>query len=58
MNNPTEIKYSLDENGEPYFAATSVQAIRDIDTYIDEKIQPLLEKIEELTEKMKQEKGE
>lgn len=58
MNEPTEIKYPLDENGEPYYAATSVQAIRDIDTYIDKKIQPLIEEIEELKEKTKQEKGE
>ncbi|MDW4033545.1 hypothetical protein QI270_10975 [Staphylococcus saprophyticus] len=31
MNEPTEIKYSLDENGEPYYAATHTQAIQGID---------------------------
>ena len=28
MNEPTEIKYSLDESGEPYFAATHIQAVQ------------------------------
>lgn len=27
MNEPTEIKYPLDENGEPYFAATHIDAV-------------------------------
>ena len=27
MNEPTEIKYPLDENGDPYFAATHADAI-------------------------------
>lgn len=32
MNEPTEIKYSLDENGEPYFAATHIKGIQGLDT--------------------------
>lgn len=52
MNEPTEIKYPLDEYGEPYFAATSVQAIRDIDAYCDERMQPLIDEIEKLKEKI------
>ncbi|MDG0821326.1 hypothetical protein M4L38_00915 [Staphylococcus equorum] len=31
MNEPTEIKYSLDENEEPYFAATHVKGIAGLD---------------------------
>lgn len=32
MNEPTEIKYPLDENGEPYFAATHIKAVAGMDT--------------------------
>lgn len=32
MNEPTEIKYPLDENGEPYFAATHIKGIQGLDT--------------------------
>lgn len=31
MNEPTEIKYSLDENGEPYFAATHIKGLFGLD---------------------------
>ena len=31
MNEPTEIKYPLDENGEPYFAGTHITAVAGID---------------------------
>ncbi|WP_337227930.1 hypothetical protein [Staphylococcus succinus] len=31
MNNPTEIKYPLDEYGQPYFAATHAQAIQGVE---------------------------
>ena len=31
MNEPTEIKYPLDENGEPYFAGTHIKAVAGID---------------------------
>ena len=31
MNEPTEIKYSLDENGEPYFPATHIKGVVGID---------------------------
>lgn len=33
MNRPTEIKYPLDENGEPYFAATHVKAIQGLEDF-------------------------
>lgn len=33
MNRPTEIKYPLDENGEPYFAATHVKAIQGFEDF-------------------------
>lgn len=33
MNRPTEIKYPLDENGEPYFAATHVKAIQGLEEF-------------------------
>ena len=33
MNEPTEIKYPLDENGEPYFAATHVKAILGLEEF-------------------------
>lgn len=33
MNKPTEIKYPLDENGEPYFAATHVKAIQGLEDF-------------------------
>lgn len=32
MNEPTEIKYPLDENGEPYYAATHIDAVQGFDT--------------------------
>ncbi|MDN6161090.1 MAG: hypothetical protein L0J91_06415 [Lactococcus lactis] len=31
MNEPTEIKYPLDSGGEPYYAATHVQAIQGLE---------------------------
>lgn len=31
MNEPTEIKYPLDSDGEPYYAATHVQAIQGLE---------------------------
>ena len=38
MNEPTEIKYSLDETGEPYYAATHVQAVAGLDFADDEDL--------------------
>ncbi|MDK9870210.1 hypothetical protein [Staphylococcus equorum] len=38
MNEPTEIKYSLDENGEPYFAATHIQAVKGLEFDNDEDL--------------------
>ncbi|MGO2834554.1 MAG: hypothetical protein ACTIBX_10665 [Staphylococcus saprophyticus] len=31
MNEPTEIKYSLDESEEPYYAATHIKAVAGLD---------------------------
>lgn len=45
MNEPTEIKYPLDSDGEPYYAATHVQAIQGID------LNEVLENINETIEK-------
>lgn len=47
MNEPTEIKYSLDENGEPYFAATHTDAVKNLDELIESNLKPLNKKIEE-----------
>ncbi|MBM2659691.1 hypothetical protein [Staphylococcus pseudoxylosus] len=38
MNEPTEIKYPLDENGEPYFAATHADAISNSDKILKDLI--------------------
>ncbi|MBM6637507.1 hypothetical protein [Staphylococcus xylosus] len=38
MNEPTEIKYSLDENGEPYFAGTHIKAVAGLDFADDEDL--------------------
>ena len=47
MNNPTEIKYPLDENGDPYFAATHTDAVKNLEELIESNLKPLNEKIEE-----------
>ncbi|WP_145353057.1 hypothetical protein [Staphylococcus cohnii] len=41
MNEPTEIKYSLDENGEPYFAATHKKAVQGMET-VETNIEDLM----------------
>ena len=41
MNEPTEIKYSLDENGEPYYAATHTQAVQGMET-VETNIEDLM----------------
>ncbi|OEK41447.1 hypothetical protein ASS90_12175 [Staphylococcus saprophyticus] len=38
MNEPTEIKYPLDENGEPYFAATHIKAVKGLEFDNDEDL--------------------
>lgn len=38
MNEPTEIKYPLDENGEPYFAGTHIKAVAGLDFAGDEDL--------------------
>lgn len=38
MNEPTEIKYSLDESGEPYFAGTHIKAVAGLDFADDEDL--------------------
>ena len=42
MNKPTEIKYSLDENGEPYFAATHIQAVQGLNFNDDEDLSTVI----------------
>lgn len=61
MNEPTEIKYPLDENGDPYFAATHISGVQGIDkdgidtnlTELDEKIVKLKNLIEEQDKALK-----
>lgn len=38
MNEPTEIKYPLDENGEPYYAATHIKGVAGLDFADDEDL--------------------
>ena len=38
MIKPTEIKYPLDENGEPYFAGTHIKAVAGLDFADDEDL--------------------
>lgn len=42
MNEPTEIKYSLDENGEPYYAATHIQAVQGLNFSEDEDLSTVI----------------
>lgn len=42
MNEPTEIKYSLDESGEPYFAATHIQAVQGLNFNEDEDLSTVI----------------
>ena len=42
MNKPTEIKYSLDESGEPYFAATHIQAVQGLNFNDDEDLSTVI----------------
>ena len=58
MNEPTEIKYPLDENGEPYFAATHTDAVKNLDELIESNLKPLNEKIEEQQEEINYLKNE
>lgn len=61
MNEPTEIKYPLDENGEPYYAATHISGVQGIDkdsidtdlTELDHKIAELKNLIQEQDKALK-----
>jgi septal ring factor EnvC (AmiA/AmiB activator) len=51
MNEPTEIKYSLDETGEPYFAATHIKGLFGLDFDGDDDLIVVLSNIQsEITE--------
>ncbi|MGL4008863.1 hypothetical protein [Staphylococcus nepalensis] len=58
MNEPTEIKYPYDENGEPYYAATHIDAIKNLEELIESYLKPLNEKIEKQQEEIKLLKNE
>ena len=42
MNEPTEIKYPLDENGEPYYAATHIKGLYGLDFDGDDNLAVVL----------------
>lgn len=42
MNETTEIKYSLDGNGEPYYAATHIQAVQGLNFSEDEDLSTVI----------------
>ncbi|MGW8014801.1 hypothetical protein ACWEYY_00480 [Staphylococcus xylosus] len=46
MNEPTEIKYPLDENGEPYFAATHIKAVKGLEFDNDEDLLSVIFKLQ------------
>lgn len=46
MNEPTEIKYPLDENGEPYFAATHIKAVKGLEFDNDEDLLSIIFKLQ------------
>ncbi|MGO2869126.1 MAG: hypothetical protein ACTIBY_02925 [Staphylococcus equorum] len=60
MNEPTEIKYSLDENEEPYFAATHIKGVAGLDFAGDEDLITIIfnlkSEIKKLNEKIEEEK--
>lgn len=53
MNEPTEIKYPLDENGEPYFAATHVKGIAGLDFAGDEDLITIIFNLQNEVENLK-----
>ena len=42
MNEPTEIKYALDENGEPYYAAAHIKGLYGLDFDGDDNLAVVL----------------
>lgn len=46
MNEPTEIKYSLDENGEPYFAATHIKGLFGLDFDGDDNLTVIISNLQ------------
>ncbi|ASN72985.1 hypothetical protein [Staphylococcus epidermidis] len=55
MNKPTEIKYSLDENGEPYFAATHIQAVQGLNFDEDKDLSTIIFNLENEINKVSEE---
>lgn len=59
MNKPTEIKYPLDEYGEPYFAATHIKAVQGLEQFDDsEDIKDLGSLVNELNIRVSAQKNE
>lgn len=59
MNKPTEIKYPLDENGEPYFAATHIKAVQGLEQFDDsEDIESLSDLVNKLNIKVAAQESE
>lgn len=59
MNKPTEIKYPLDENGEPYFAATHIKAVQGLEQFDDsEDIESLSDLVNKLNIKVSAQESE
>lgn len=59
MNKPTEIKYPLDENGEPYFAATHIKAVQGLEQFDDsEDIESLSDLVNKLNIKVSAQENE
>lgn len=57
MDEPTEIKYPLDENGEPYYAATHIIGVQGLDKAdIDNSLTDLKDKVRELEKLIKDQK--
>ncbi|MCJ0918716.1 hypothetical protein [Mammaliicoccus sciuri] len=55
MNEPTEIKYSLDESGEPYFAATHIQAVQGLNFNEDEDLSTVIFNLQKEVDKVSEE---
>ncbi|GEP80625.1 hypothetical protein [Staphylococcus carnosus] len=55
MNEPTEIKYSLDESGEPYFAATHIQAVQGLNFNEDEDLSTVIFNLQKEVNKVSEE---
>lgn len=55
MIEPTEIKYSLDEGGDPYFAATHIQAVQGLNFNEDEDLSTVIFNLQKEVNKVSEE---